>query len=76
MCCALRRRRPPTPRKIRGGKDKAAAWIVVAVAYDASALDALQREEFGEDIERHGTLAGALVGRYQLSYAASAHDLK
>lgn len=62
-------------QQIRGGKDKAADWIVVAVAYEASALDALQRESFGEDIESHGARAGALAGRYQLAYAASTNDL-
>jgi hypothetical protein len=43
-----------------------------AGAYEASALDALQQGSLGEDLERHG----ALAGRYQLSYAASVHDLK
>lgn len=61
---------------IRGGKDKAADWIVVALAYEASALDVLQRESLGEDIERHGALPGALAGRYQLAYAAGANDLR
>lgn len=63
-------------QQIRGGKDKAADWIVVAVAYEASALDALQREALGENIERHGALPGSQAGRYQLAYAASANDLK
>ncbi|WP_431097871.1 hypothetical protein [Polaromonas aquatica] len=63
-------------QQIRGGKDKAADWIVVAIAYEASALDALQRETLGEEIERHGALPGALAGRYQLACAASANDLK
>lgn len=62
-------------QQIRGGKDKAADWVVVAVAYAASALDALQQEALGEGIERHGAQPGALAGRYQLAYAASAHDL-
>jgi hypothetical protein len=61
---------------IRGGKDKAADWIVVAIAYEASALDALQRDEFGEAIERSGAQAGALADRYQLAYAASANDVR
>lgn len=63
-------------QQIRGGKDKAADWIVVALAYEASALDALQRDAFDEDIERHGARANALAGRYQLAYAASANDLR
>jgi hypothetical protein len=63
-------------QQIRGGKDKAADWILVAIAYEVSALDALPREAFGEGIERHGALPGALAGRYQLAYAASANDLK
>jgi hypothetical protein len=63
-------------QQIRGGKDKAADWVVVAIAYEASALDVLQREPLGKDIERHGALSGALAGHYQLAYAASAHDLR
>jgi hypothetical protein len=61
---------------IRGGKDKAADWIVVAIAYGAPALDALQQDALGGSIERHGVQAGALAGRYQLAYAASANDLR
>jgi hypothetical protein len=61
---------------IRGGKDKAADWIVTAMAYEASALDALQRDALGKDLEHHGALPGALAGRYQLAYAASANDLR
>jgi hypothetical protein len=61
---------------IRGGKDKAADWVVVAIAYEASALDALQRHSSGKEIERHGALPGTLAGRYQLAYAASANDLR
>jgi hypothetical protein len=61
---------------IRGGKDKAADWVVVAIAYDASALDALQRDSLGKDLERHGALPGALAGRYQLAYAVGANDLR
>lgn len=76
----LRTETPPAPstkeQQIRGGKDKAADWIVVAMAYEAAALEALQQEAFGEEIERHGTLAGALAGRYQLAHAASADDLR
>jgi hypothetical protein len=63
-------------QQIRGGKDGAADWIVLAMAYDASALDALRRGALGESLERHGAQAGALSGRYQLAYAASADDLK
>jgi hypothetical protein len=63
-------------QQIRGGKDKAADWIVVALAYEASALNALQRDALGKDIEHHGVLPGALPGRYQLAYAASANDLR
>jgi len=62
-------------QQIRGGKDRAADWVVVALAYEASALEALQREALGDEMERHGALAGALAGRYQLAYAASADDL-
>jgi hypothetical protein len=63
-------------QQIRGGKDKAADWVLVAIAYEAPALEALQRESLGENIERHGALRGALAGRYQLAYAASASDLR
>jgi hypothetical protein len=63
-------------QQIRGGKDKTADWVVVAIAYDASALDALQQEALGQGIERHGARPGALAGRYQLAYAASANDLR
>jgi hypothetical protein len=63
-------------QQIRGGEDKAADWVVIATAYETSALEALQRNEFAEDIERHGALPGALAGRYQLAYAASANDLR
>ena len=61
---------------IRGGKDKAADWIVVAIAYGAPALDGLQQDALGGSIERHGAQAGALAGRYQLAYAASDNDLR
>ena len=63
-------------QQIRGGKDAAADWIVVALTYEASALDALQQEALNKGIERHGAQPGALAGRYQLAYAASANDLK
>lgn len=63
-------------QQIRGGKDKAADWVVIAIAYETTALEALQREAFGKGIERHGALPGALAGRYELAYAASANDLK
>ena len=62
-------------QQIRGGKDAVADWVVVAIAYEASALNTLQQEALGKEIERHGALPGALAGRYQLAYAASAHDL-
>lgn len=63
-------------QQIRGGKDAAADWVGVAMAYEASVLDALQRKSLGENIERRGALPGALAGRYQLAYAASANDLR
>lgn len=63
-------------QQIRGGKDKTADWVVVAVAYDTSALDALQQEALGQGIERHGAQPGSMAARYQLTYAASANDLR
>ena len=78
-CHVLGTETPPaastTEQQIRGGKDKAADWIVVAIAYEAPALDSLQNQTLGQELERHGALPGALAGRYQLAYAASASDL-
>lgn len=68
----LRQAASTKEQQIRCGKDKVADWVVVAIAYEASALDALQRDVLGEDIERHG----ALTGRYQRTYTASASDLR
>lgn len=64
-------------QQIRGGKDAAADWIVVAAGYAQDALQALQHGPLqASAVEAHGALAGSIRGLYQLSYAAAAADFQ
>lgn len=69
---------PPTlEQQIRGGKDAAADWIVVAMSYAAEALEALQRGALSQaQMLAHGAQPGGITGMYQLSYTLAAQDLR
>ncbi|MGC1175388.1 hypothetical protein [Polaromonas sp.] len=69
---------PPTlEQQIRGGKDAAADWIVVAMSYAAEALEALQRGALSQaQMLAHGARPGGITGMYQLSYTLAAQDLR
>jgi hypothetical protein len=69
---------PPTrEQQIRGGRDAAADWIVVAMGYAQEALQALQAGALGEtQLTAHGARSGAIAGMYQLSYTLAAQDLQ
>jgi len=74
----LRHSAPPiaatTEQKIRGG-DAFADWVLVATGYDAEALDALAKGDFGEAaLVELGAAAGTARGRYTLAHSATAQD--
>ncbi len=81
VACHLLRTETPkiaatTEQQIRGGKDAVADWIVVAIGYDITALESLQRGKLGSSaLEAAGACPGAIAGLYQLSYTAVAGDL-
>ncbi|WP_298934001.1 hypothetical protein [uncultured Ramlibacter sp.] len=63
-----------TEQKIRGG-DSFADWVLVATGYDAQALQALERAEFGQAaLATLGASPGSVSGLYQLSYSATPVD--
>lgn len=68
-----------TEQAIRGGRDAAADWIVVATAYRAPALEALRRAGPGplcdEVLQARGAAGPAIMGTYQLSHCASVGDV-
>ncbi len=82
VACHLLRTETPkmaatTEQQIRGGKDAAADWIVVASGYDRAVLQALQRGRLNQPaIEAAGARPGAMGGLYQLSFTAVAGDFK
>lgn len=76
----LRHSAPPiartTEQQIRGG-DAYADWVLVVTAYDAEELDRLAARELAEPALRAlGAAAGAVQGRYQLSYSATPADMQ
>jgi hypothetical protein len=57
-----------TEQKIRGGKDRVAAWIVVLVGYDAAALQAASREWVSQP--------GAVAGSYTLAMSMTPAEVR
>lgn len=75
----LRHAAPPiavtTEQQIRGG-DAYADWVLVVAAYDAEELDRLAAQELSAPaLQALGAAAGAVQGRYQLSYSATPADV-
>lgn len=80
-CHLLRTETPELPatleQRIRGGKDAAADWILVAIGYTREALELLRRVHLDpEAIEARGAAKGSICGVYRLAYAAAANDLR
>ncbi|RYX97009.1 MAG: hypothetical protein EOO28_04450 [Comamonadaceae bacterium] len=65
-----------TEQQIRGGKDAAADWIVVAIGYDLKTLQGLQGAVLSvHALQQQGAAPGALADTYQLAYAMAANDV-
>ena len=65
-----------TEQKIRGG-DQTADWVLVAIGYEAAALDALAQEAWSEAaLVALGARPGTVSGRYALSLSATPSDLR
>lgn len=63
-----------TEQKIRGG-DQMADWVLVAIGYEAAALDTLAREAWSEAaLVALGARPGTVGGRYALSLSATLAD--
>ncbi|MDM0117344.1 hypothetical protein QTI66_35085 [Variovorax sp. J22R133] len=76
----LRHEAPPiaqtTEQKIRGG-DQVADWVLVALGYDAAALDALAEAALSpQSLVDLGAAQGAISGMYSLSYSAIPADMQ
>lgn len=75
----LRHEPPPIAatqeQRIRGLRDAAADWVIVATGYDGTAVDALASAELAEPaLERLGAATGSVSGRYALSATAMLRD--
>lgn len=67
---------PTTEQQIRGG-DAYADWVLFVSAYDAGELDRLAAGELAASaLQAMGAAAGAVPGRYTLSYSATPADVR
>lgn len=82
VACHLLRTETPAQaatreQQIRGGRDKAADWILVAIGYSSEALEALRRRQLaGGVLEAHGARPDPIDGIYRLAHAAAATDFR
>jgi hypothetical protein len=61
-----------TEQRIRGGRDAAADWILLAGGYDIAALQGLRAGELSDDaLSRAGAEEGIQAGLYILSHAST-----
>lgn len=66
-----------TEQKIRGSADQVADWVLVAVGYDPSALEALADSNFSESsLVRLGAAPGQARDMFSLSYSATPADVR
>ena len=77
----LLRHQPPaiaetTEQRIRPATDQVADWIFVVCGYDATALNALEADAFGDSSANRTVTSAHVKGLYSLSHSATAADVR